>query len=339
MASNIWRLVIIAVGAVAIAATSGTAVKAMIDDRGDPPATFLQRDADTAASNDAICIAPACDSPLPAPECSETGACIDPGAACTQTGCFRPSTGCGDDEKCNVPSATVPACEPGQTIEQCFPNGVPADLECLTLETFPQQIRCHPIACPTVVDPIPVPTLADPGSSPPSAGGGTDAAPPAVEVPPTIGPCPPLACAAEESDQAKPCAPVEPCGPIADCVPPPCVLTQDGATDCPAPPPCAPDERCLPPDCVISSDGVVTCPAEPPICIEPAPAPGAPVAPEKPCGSPGSCGDLGCTPVPCYERPELDYECAYPDATPIAGGSGGSTAPSGIATAGPGISR
>ena len=39
---------------------------------------------------------------------------------------------------CLVPGSA----EPGQTIEQCFPEGVPAGYDCVTLESFPVQVEC-----------------------------------------------------------------------------------------------------------------------------------------------------------------------------------------------------
>jgi hypothetical protein len=92
-------------------------------------------------------------------------------------------------------------CEPGLTVEQCLPDGVPADYNCVTLESDPIQVKCTPV-CET---------------NPPSPDG-ADTDLPVCTLP-------------EECAQA---------GEADRCLPPDCAVSSDGSVACPGSEPCDP---------------------------------------------------------------------------------------------------
>lgn len=64
--------------------------------------------------------------------------CAEGAVDCDDTAdCPPDATSCGPD---TIIEAVY--CEPGQTIMDCFPEGVPAGYDCVTLESFPIQVEC-----------------------------------------------------------------------------------------------------------------------------------------------------------------------------------------------------
>lgn len=342
MGSRMWRTLILGLGAVVVAVTTGTAVMAAIDDQDDPPAarhTF---------ESESICIEGAtdCDDTFDAAggsclvgstDCNDTpgvvaGMCapgypdcedmIVEGDGFQQCATEEP---CGDfDAKCAADTACIepwlmeaPVCPEGMAYEECFPDGTPPGWDCVQLESFPVQVKCYPIGCPPVDGPIEILPL--PAEDLP------------LEVEPQIEPVDPSlvdpGIAVGEPVPAEPieCLPPVDCNvdPIPDpclgspcaissrtdprCVPPECEILEDGTVACKIPPPveCGPNETCIAPDCAVSSDGSVFCP-------DPAPVPCDEIeGDDAGCSSPGSCGDLGCS-GEGYACPDgiSDDECA-----------------------------
>jgi hypothetical protein len=326
---------LVAIAAVVVlAGTIGTAVYAMVEDaRGAPSAFDAKRQADETPGEDsgrsvaAVCVeeVPDCqdmivDGGAAAGTCLEgTEYCVDtPGAGFQQCateepcGDFAPS--CPPDTACTEPwLMDPPVCPGGVTVEECFPDGVPAGWDCVTLESFPVQVKCYPIACPIHAGPVTI--LPVPSDEPIVDEPQTDPAPATEEeIIPPIEPCIPGDCT-EDVDGVVYCKPIDdPCLPQPD-----------------------PNVRCLPPDCAVSSDGSVSCPVPlPEPCLpaegEPAPGGGAddllPTC-ETPPNSGGGCeeGDPSparCLPT-CPDRPELTpEECARLSPSSQGGGSDGS---------------
>jgi hypothetical protein len=171
------------------------------------------------------------------------------------------------------------------TVEECFEGGTPAGFECLTLESFPVQVKCYPIECP--VDGGPVTTLPGPGD----------------DGPVTILPAP------DDSDEPigepqvdpAPSTEVEPVPPMQACLPGDCAEDENGVLVCkPIDDPCSPEPdpnvRCLPPHCTVSGDGSVDCPVPLP---EPCSLPGDAPSEFPPCEIPPASGggsSPGCAP-------------------------------------------
>ncbi len=308
MGSRTWTKLVMAAGAAIVAVTTGTAVMAAIDDRGDPPAASRQSGDE---SSDAGAVAAMC---APGhPDCQDTFVAGEDGfeQCATDAPCGDFDAKCAAGTDCIEPGFTTqaPFCEEGLGYEDCFPAGTPAGWDCLQLESFPVQIKCYPIGCTPVDGPITIlpapdqpvdrplidpvdPSLVDPGIAE------------GEPVPPTTIECEPAVdCSLDPIPD--PCL-GSPCAissrPDERCLPPECEVTDDDSIACKVPPPveCAPDEQCVPPDCVISSDDIVSCPI---------PLPCPQIEGEvSGCSSPGSCGDLGCDSVACPEDISRD-EC------------------------------
>lgn len=122
-------------------------------------------------------------------------------------------------ENCAPAPAFEIGCAPDQPIEDC---DIPAGYECVTMESFPPQVRCYPTDCVTIL---------------PAPADGQEIMPePACE------PQPPVA--------------VDPA------LPPDCAISSDGVTTCADPcDPAAGIRRCgLPDDCLVDPEGGVSCP-------------------------------------------------------------------------------
>lgn len=349
MGPRMWRTLILGLGAVVVAVTTGTAVMAAIDDQDDPPAvrqTF---------ESESICIEGT-------PDCVDTfdaagGACLAGSSECNDTpgavarmcapgypDCQDTVVGddgfaqcatdepCGDfDAKCAADTACIepwlmeePVCPEGMAYEECFPEGTPPGWDCVQLESFPVQVKCSPIYCAPTDGPISILPL--PAEDLP------------LEVEPQIEPVDPSLIDPGVSE--PPVAEGEPVPlpmPI-DCLPPPVDCDAD-----PIPDPCLgsecaissrQSERCLPPECTVTDDGAIACKIPPDVecgptelcvapdcavssdgsvfCPDPAPVPcGEVEGVDGGCSSPGSCGDLGCS-GEGYACPDgiTDEECA-----------------------------
>jgi hypothetical protein len=197
----------------------------------------------------------------------------------------------------------------GMALEECFEGGPPAGFECVTLESFPVQVKCYPVACETVDGPVTILPAPAPEDGPASSGAsGEEPAEPGIAP-----------------GEPAPCVPVEEC-----------IDTDDGSMVCaPGDDPCGPQPdanvRCLPPDCAVSSDGTVSCPAPLPMpCAAPG-SDGGPAIDVPVCETPPGCGvdaadglTIACDPV-CIDNPALTpEECARID-PPVDSGGGESS--------------
>ena len=174
-----WMKLGIGLGALVLAVAAGTAAFATLgDDDGGDPASERQANPEDSGGDALGQCAPGVTDCVdvvvdPAGACLEgaTEPCVDnPGAAggtclagstepCTDSPgvshmCVEGAADCDDmivgtadcppDATTCGPDTIIEAvyCEPGQTIEQCFPDGVPAGYDCITLESFPIQVEC-----------------------------------------------------------------------------------------------------------------------------------------------------------------------------------------------------
>jgi hypothetical protein len=215
---RMWTKIGIGVAAVLLAVVAAGGAYAMWGgDDGDGQQTTRDLDEDTganpqAASDDGegsgalgICIEGTID-------CVDTPLNEDPGAAAGGT-CLEGTTDCVDapiagrclPEAPDCDDTLDPGftCEPGLTVEQCLPDGIPADYECVTLESDPIVVKCSPIDCVTI---LPAPADIDQQTG---------------DV------------AVEDEIKCEP--PVDECVPGADgsCLPPDCAVSSDGSVACP----------------------------------------------------------------------------------------------------------
>jgi hypothetical protein len=276
---------LVAVAAVVVLATTiGTAVYAMVEDDPDSaPAgarTHAALDDGAGGAVAAVC-APGfedCEDMI-VNEDGDFSQCAADGPSCDGFD-DRCAAGAECLEPMPLPQVEELICPDGQTLEECFPDGVPAGYECLTLESFPVQVKCYPIECtpveggPVTILPIdegPVTILPAPGEPEDVPGDEPriDPAPSEIiesePVPPTEA-CLSQDCAEDESGVVY-------CKPIED----PCVSDPDTGV------------ACLPPDCVVSSDGVTECPEPAPLPCVPEEAGGIAAEPCAVPGSPGEC--------------------------------------------------
>jgi hypothetical protein len=297
------RSLLAVAAAVVLAGTIGTAVYAMVQDDPDPapvasPHRAADEESDGGAGVAAICLEGAtdCDDTIDSGGNAAGGTCLEGTTDCIDTPDYgfeqcATEEPCGDFAECPADMSCVepwlmdpPVCPDGVSVEECFPDGVPAGYACLTLESFPVQTKCYPIGCAVDGGPVTIlPARADPDAP--------------VDVDPQVDRAP-------ESQAEEPVLPVEPC------IPDNCVEDEAGAVICkPIEDPCLPQPdpnvRCLPPDCAVSSDGSVNCPVPlPQPCIDPGvvdPAPGAEPADDllPRCETPPHPGDCELTPEEC----------------------------------------
>jgi hypothetical protein len=339
MGSKLWTTLIVAVGALVVAVTTGTAVIAAIDDQDDPPATrqALDAPAGEGATTAALCVAGAedCDDTIdagdPALRDPAAGACLVGATECNDTpglgGGFEQCATdepCGDfDARCAANTECAepgflpeePVCPPGLAYEECFPDGTPAGWDCVQLESFPVQIKCYPLECQPIDGPVTIlpapaedlPIIIDEGDGP---------------VEPQVAPVDPGLV-----DPVDPGIAIgEPVPAPIDCVPP-VDCTLDPLPDECLGSPCAissrQDPRCLPPECEIFEDGTVACKIPPP----------SECGPDELCLPPdcavSSDGLTYCPepmPLPCVEGDGLDAGCSSPGSS----GSGGAACPDGV---------
>ena len=163
---KMWMKYGIGIAAIVLAIAAGTAAFAMLgdDDDGSGTTTTNERQAEDpqTASEDGggglaqcapgvtdcndvatICLEGAedCDDTIDSGGNAAGGTCLEGTTDCVDTpgvsvDCAQDAVDCGSD----IVQAVY--CEPGQTIEQCFPEGVPAGYDCVTLESFPVQVEC-----------------------------------------------------------------------------------------------------------------------------------------------------------------------------------------------------
>lgn len=320
MGGRMMRTLVAIAAVVVLAGTIGTAVYAMVDDEPDGPAALTPHRSTDDAGGGGGAVAAICAEGVP--DCEDMvvdedggaagGTCLEGSTECVDNpGDFRQCATeepCDDFAECAPDMVCIepwlmdpPVCPDGVSVEGCFPDGIPAGYECLTLESFPVQIKCYPIAC-APVDGGPVTILPAPGDD----GVTTLPAPADPDAPvdePQIDPAP--------SVVEEPVLPTEPCLP-GDCAEDP-----DGVMICkPIDDPCSPEPdpnvRCLPPDCAVSSDGSVSCPEPLPV---PCAVPGDDVPRDLPiCEIPPATG-AGCPPGLTPE------ECARIDPPSQGGGS------------------
>jgi len=320
MSSRMWRTLILGLGALVVAVTTGTAVMAAMNDQDDPPATRQARDE---SAGDSATVAAVCVEGVP--DCEDmivegggaAGACLVGATECNDTPGFAQCATdepCGDfDARCAADTVCVepwlmeaPVCPEGMAYEECFPDGAPPGWDCLQLESFPVQVRCYPVGCTPADGPISILPL--PGEDLP------------LEVEPQIDPADPsLVDPGVAVGEPVPMpAPIE-------CLPPECEVLDDGSIACKTQPPveCGPTETCIAPDCAVSSDGSVFCP-------DPAPFPCDEIqGDDGGCSSHGGCGELGCG-GEGFACPDgvTDEECAKlieEERRDSGGGSGGSS--------------
>jgi hypothetical protein len=320
--------------AVVLAGTIGTAVYAMIQDDPDPAPVSTNRqsdeqDAGAPSGGDggvaAICLEGATDCDDTIDSGAAGGACLEGATECSDDPGFQQCATeepCGDfDDRCAADGpgcfapmpATELACPEGMTVEECFEGGVPAGFECVTLESFPVQVKCYPVEC------MPID-----GGSPGDSAPGDDG-------PVTILPAPADPDAPIDEPHVDPAPPIEiePVPPTQACLPGDCAEDSDGVMYCkPVDDPCSPEPdpnvRCLPPHCSVSSDGSVDCPVPlPEPCSLPGDAPSEFPQCETPPGSGGGSG--GCAPELTAE------ECVRTD-PPVQGGGSSEGSPGAEAT-------
>lgn len=240
-------------------------------------------------------------SPKSAVADEQSGERRDTGGASTMGMCAEGVPDCNDMivedggdavyDKCPPDMACIepwlmdpPACAGGVTLDECFPEGVPANLDCYELESFPVQVVCNPAGstCGEPIGPIEILPLPyedggeDPATDGPAVSG------PAPDEPVTILPAPaPGELVDPIDDGTTMIAPAEECPPLPDkctetnpdssfrCLPPDCAVSSDGSIACPDPCVVTTDpmagiaeNECetLPSDCVTYEDGSVACP-------------------------------------------------------------------------------
>ena len=158
-----WMKYGIGIAAVVLALAAGTAAFAIMgdDDGGSGDTASNERQADPQTASDdggslgqcapgvtecndvaSICLEGAtdCDDTIDSGDAAG-GTCLEGTTDCVDTPgvagrCLPESPDC--DDTISVPMY----CEPGQTIEQCFPDGIPGGYECVTLESLPIQVEC-----------------------------------------------------------------------------------------------------------------------------------------------------------------------------------------------------
>lgn len=271
MGTTMWKGLLILAGAALLVVTTGTAVVAMINDDDDGARAFAD---ERPSGPRGGAVAAVC-----APEFPDCQDMIVEGdgegfeQCATEEPCGEFDARCAADSPCIGPGMLEALfCEPGETIEACYPDGPPAGYDCVTRESFPVQVVCFPADCVPYdgsgVTILPAPTPYDWPIEEPQPGIDVGEPDPTTTIT-TVCISPPVNC-----DDADPSA--VHCLPIGD----PCAPEPD------------PNVRCLPPDCAVSSDGTIYCPLpEPCIPIDdtgvtaPAPAICEPVAPPSGGGS------------------------------------------------------
>ena len=240
MATRMWKGLLILAGAALLVVTTGTAVVAMINDDDEGMGVFTdERPSDQQGGAVAAVCAPGF------PDCQDT---IVEGADGEFEQCATAEP-CGDfDAKCAANTACMEPgmlealyCDPGATIEACYPDGTPAGYDCVTQESFPIQVVCFPADClryddggitilpaPGPNDDGPVTILPDPtrgdqpiGAPQPGIAGGEISSDGAATIPCAS---PPVNC--DDTDPS-----------VVRCLPPDCAITSDGAINCPVAPP------------------------------------------------------------------------------------------------------
>jgi hypothetical protein len=244
MDKRFWTKIGIAVAALALAIAAGTTVYALSgnDDDGGPSATREADDARLADPGAGDAIAGMCIEGVP--DCVDT--VVDPNggdgdfAQCAADGpdcqsfvdegeyaeCAADGGGCpqlvecpdGGDVCIEPWLMDPPVCPAGVEIDECFPDGIPAGYECVTLESFPVQVSCTTIPCDVTTLPAPidedgVTTLPAPADDPPA--GSREAEEAARE------------------GEVKCVPPAPECDDTSRCLPPDCAVSSDGSVSCP----------------------------------------------------------------------------------------------------------
>lgn len=246
MGTAMWKGLLILAGAALLVLTTGTAVVAMIndDDGGGARITADERRANPQGGAVAAICAPGF------PDCQDTIVEGDGGGfeqCVTEEPCGEFDAKCAADSPCIGPGMLEALfCEPGVTIEACYPDGPPAGYDCVTQESFPVQVVCFPVDCAPYDDGgvtiLPVPAPYDKPIVEPQPG--IDVGEPNPTTITTVCASPPVNC--DDADpSAVRCLPIDdPCAPEPDpnvrCLPPDCAISSDGAIDCPLPGPCVP---------------------------------------------------------------------------------------------------
>lgn len=166
---------------------------------------------------------PDCNDMVILPVDGDAADCAADGPGCMGTGYPE----CAPGMACIEPwLMDPPVCPDGVSIDDCFPDGVPPGYECLTLESFPVQIKCYPVPCEVYPLPLPAET--------PLSEDELKRREEEALIDPAVAP--------------TPCVPpTEPCGgPAVRCLPPDCAVSSDGSLYCT--PECVPGPAV---DCVI----------------------------------------------------------------------------------------
>jgi hypothetical protein len=244
MGTKVWKGLIILAGAALLVLTTGTAVVAMIND-DDGGVRVVADDRRTNPQGGAVAAICARD----VPDCQDT--IVDGGASFEQCATEEP---CVDfDAKCAADSPCFErrvlealSCEPGQSIEVCYPDGPPTGYDCVTQESFPVQVVCFPVDCVPYDDGgvtiLPAPTPYDKPIEEPQSG--IDVGEPNPSTITTVCTSPHVLCDGADPSAVH-CPPIiDPCSPDPDptvrCLPSDCAISSDGAIDCPLPQPCVP---------------------------------------------------------------------------------------------------
>jgi hypothetical protein len=146
------------------------------------------------------------DEPCPAEGCDPIADCQSTAEECIDTG----GGTCPAGMACIEPwLMDPPVCPDGVSFEECFPDGVPLGYECVTMESFPVQVRCFPVECKELT-PEEAARQAEAGDAP------------AGQARPAIARCLPV----PECDDTRELR----------CLPPDCAVSSDGSVACPAEP-------------------------------------------------------------------------------------------------------
>ncbi len=275
-ATMIWKGLLILAGAALLVVTTGTAVVAMINDN-DAGARVAADERPSGPRGSAV--AAICAPEFP--DCQDT---IEEGGGggfeqcATEEPCGDFDAKCAADSPCIEPGMPVAlSCDPGVTIEACYPDGPPAGYDCVTQQSFPVQVVCFPVDCVPYdgggVTILPAPAPYDTPIEEPQPGIDVGEPDPTTIITPVCT-SPPVNCADADPSVVH-CLPIDdPCAISSEvrCLPPDCAISSDGAIDCPLPEPCLPID-----------DTGVTAP-EPAVCEPVAPPSGGGGSSE---GSPG----------------------------------------------------
>jgi hypothetical protein len=225
-----WRGIGIGVVALLLAAGFGAAAcTSPGDDGGDDLSTVRQAEQDT--SDPQIDVEDGAGGAGGA-----FGICIEGTVDCVDTPLNPEDADCAPDAPtCGNDAIELGfSCDPGLTVEECLPDGVPAGHECVTLESYPIQVRCYPIEC--------APSAAPTGN------------PPAEEYAEDL--------AARCDAQPDKCA-SESAGDVR-CLPPDCAVSSDGSVSCPGSEPCDAEAG----GCSVPAAPPAACPDQPALTEE-----------------------------------------------------------------------